>query len=129
MPRVHQASLSYDRQVTPWLTLQTSYQLLPGRYTMLSVNINAPIDGVRPNPAFGDITQFQSTGRTQSDRLTIQTNFRLLIRQQQSQIRFSYQLGQEKNFADGATSLPSDNLNPDIDWGPSRQDIRHRFTA
>lgn len=127
MPRVHQASLSYDRQLTPWLTLQSSYQMLRGRYTMRSINVNAPENGIRPNSAFGDITQFQSTGRTRSDRLTIQSNFRLLIRQQQSQIRFSYQLGQEKNFADGATSLPSNNLNPDVDWGPSRQDIRHRF--
>jgi hypothetical protein len=96
---------------------------------MRSVNINAPVDGVRPNTAFGDITQFQSTGRTQSDRLTVQTNFRYVLRQQQSQFRFSYQLGQEKNFADGATSLPTNNLNPDVDWGPSRQDIRHRFQA
>ena len=127
MPRVHQASISYDRQVASWVTLQTSYQMLRGRYTMRSININAPINGVRPNPSFGDITQFQSNGRTQSDRLTIQTNFRLQVRQQPSQVRFSYTLGQEKNFADGATSLPSDNLNPDIDWGPSRQDIRHRF--
>jgi hypothetical protein len=129
MPRVHQASLSYDRQLTSFLTLQTSYQMLRGRQTMRSININAPVNGLRPNPAFGDITQFQSTGRTQSDRLTVQANFRLLVRQQQSQVRFSYQLGQEKNFADGATSLPSNNLNPDVDWGPSRQDIRHRFQA
>src|SRR4029078_7624615 len=98
MPRVHQASLSYDRQVTPWLTLQTSYQLLPGRYTMLSVNINAPIDGVRPNAAFGDITQFQSTGRTQSDRLTIQTNFRLGSAQHKGKTRSNHNLAQEKKF-------------------------------
>lgn len=129
MPRVHQASISYDRQLASFLNLQTSYQMLRGRYTMRSININAPVNGVRPNPAFGDITQFQSNGRTQSDRLTIQTNFRYVLRQQQSQFRFSYTLGQEKNFADGATSLPSDNLNPDVDWGPSRQDIRHRFQA
>jgi hypothetical protein len=39
----------------------------------------------------------------------------------------SYTFGRERNHADGATSLPSDSLNPDIDWGPSRQDIRHRL--
>jgi hypothetical protein len=43
------------------------------------------------------------------------------------QLRFNYTLGQEKNFANGATSLPSDNLNPDVDWGPASGDIRHRF--
>src|SRR5690606_14427161 len=26
----------------------------------------------------------------------------------------------------GATTLPSDSLDPDADWGPSRRDIRHR---
>jgi hypothetical protein len=118
MPRVHQASLSYDRQVNSWLTMQTSYQMLRGRYTMRSVNINAPVDGVRPNAAFGDITQFQSTGRTQSDRLTIQANFRYVLRQQQSQFRFSYQLGQEKNFADGSDVAADEQSQPRCRLGP-----------
>jgi hypothetical protein len=124
MPRVHQASLSYDRQLTPSIQLQTSYQMLRGRNQMRSRNINAPVNGVRPNPAFGDITQFESTGRSQSDRLTVGTQFRIPV--QQMFVRVSYTLGQEKNQADSATSLPSNSLNPDVDWGPSRQDIRHR---
>ena len=127
MPRVHQASISYDRQVTTWLTTQTSYQMLRGRNTMRSRNINAPIDGVRPNPAFGDITQFESTGRTESDRLTLGVQFRYQANQQQMGLRVNYTLGREKNFANGATSLPSDSLNPDVDWGPSSGDRRHRF--
>jgi hypothetical protein len=127
MPRVHQASISYDRQVTSFMTVQTSYQMLRGRSTMRSRNINAPVNGVRPNPAFGDITLFESTGRTESDRLQLSTQFRYQVNQQQMGVRFTYTLGQEKNFSDGATSLPSDSLNPDVDWGPSRQDIRHRF--
>jgi len=138
MPRVHQASLSYDRQLTSNVVLQTSYQMLRGRHTMRSININAPliVDGepvivngipVRPNPAFGDVTQFESTGRTQSDRFSIGAMIRYTVRQQQNQMRFTYTLAQEKNYANGATSLPSDNLNPDVDWGPANNDIRNRF--
>lgn len=127
MPRVHQASISYDRQLTSFMQVQTSYQMLRGRHTMRSININAPIAGVRPNPAFGDITQFESSGRTESDRLSLSTQLRYRVNQQQMGMRFTYQLGQEKNFANGATSLPSDNLNPDVDWGPANNDIRHRF--
>ncbi len=127
MPRVHQASISYDRQLTPSITFQTSYQVLRGQNLMRSRNINAPIDGVRPNPLFGDITQFQSTGRSSSNRLTVGTRFRLqMANTQPAMINVNYTYGHEKNFADGATSLPSDSLNPDLDWGPSRQDIRHR---
>lgn len=130
MPRVHQASIGYDRQLTPAITLQTSYQMLRGENLMRSRNINAPVDGVRPNPAFGDIVQFESTGRSESDRLTIGTRFRTTMSAgQQTPLMFNvnYTLGREKNFADSATSLPSDSLNPDVDWGPSRQDIRHRL--
>jgi hypothetical protein len=127
MPRVHQASISYDRQLRPNIVLQTSYQMLRGRHTMRARNLNAPVHGVRPNADFGDITQFESTGKTQSDRLQISTQFRLQVRQQPMQMRFNYTLGQDKNFTNNATSLPSDNLNPDVDWGPSGQDIRHRF--
>ena len=128
MPRVHQASLGYDRQLTANIMLQTSYQMLRGQNQMRSRNINAPIDGVRPNPAFGDITQFESTGRSESDRLTVGTRFRLPLKQTQQPIMFNvnYTFGHDRNHADGATSLPSDSLNPDVDWGPSRQDIRHR---
>jgi hypothetical protein len=134
MPTVHQASISYDRQLLANMTLQTSYQMLLGRNQMRSRNINAPLpdadgDGplprVRPNPQFGDITQFESSGRSQSDRLNLGAQFRIPSRQMQ--VRVQYTLGQEKNHADGATSLPSDSLNPDVDWGPSRQDIRHRL--
>jgi hypothetical protein len=133
MPRVHQASISYDRQIGTMVQLQTSYQMLRGRHQMRSRNINVRVDGFRPNPSFGDITQFESTGRTESDRLNVGVRFRLPFQfqqgqQQQQPVMFNvnYTLGQEKNFADGSTSLPSDNNNPDVDWGPSRNDIRHR---
>jgi hypothetical protein len=124
MPYVHQASISYDRQLNANMQLQTSYQMLRGRNQFRSRNLNVPVAGVRPNPAFGDITQFESTGRSQSDRVQIGLQTRLPWRQMF--FRVSYSLGQEKSHANGATSLPSDSSNPDVDWGPAGQDIRHR---
>lgn len=128
LPRVHQTSISYDRQLTPAVTLQTSYQALRGSHLMRSRNINAPVDGVRPNPAFGDITQFESTGGSASDRFTVATRIRLqMANAQPAMFNISYTYGHERNHADSATSLPSDSVTPDMDWGPSRQDIRHRL--
>ena len=124
MPSVHQASVSYDRQLSQNFVVQTSYQMLRGRNLMRSRNLNVPVAGVRPNPQFGDITQFESTGRSESDRFNVGMQFRLPARQ--LFMRVQYTLGQEKNHADGATSLPSNNQNPDVDWGPARGDIRHR---
>jgi hypothetical protein len=128
LPRVHQASIGYDRQLTPNVMLQTSYQILRGVHQLRSRNINAPVNGIRPNPAFGDITQFESTGRSESDRVNIGTRVRLPLQNTQQPVMFNvnYTFGRDRNQADSAMSLPSDSLNPDVDWGPSRQDIRHR---
>jgi hypothetical protein len=61
--------------------------------------------------------------------VTIGTRVRLPFQTAQMPVMFNvnYTFGQEKSHADSATSLPSDSLNPDVDWGPSRQDIRHRL--
>jgi hypothetical protein len=127
MPQVHQGSVGVSHRLTETLEIQASYQMLRGRSQMRSININAPVDGVRPDPARGNVTQFESTGRSESDSLSLQSMFR--IPTHQMFMRFSYTLGRSKNTADGATSLPSNSLNPDSDWGPSRQDIRHRVQA
>jgi outer membrane receptor for ferrienterochelin and colicin len=127
MPQVHQASVGVSHRLSETLEVQASYQMLRGRNQMRSININAPIDGVRPDPTKGNVTQFESTGRSENDQLQLQTMFRVPSRQMF--MRLSYTLGQSKNQADGATSLPSNSLDPNADWGPSRQDIRHRVQA
>ena len=135
MPKVHQASIGIERQVTQNLSVQASYQMLRGRNQLRSININAPVnagldlDGrpiwVRPDIAIGNITQFDSTGRSQSDRFEIRGTYR--FPQRNIFMNVNYALGQVRNHADSATTLPADNLNPGAEWGPSRQDIRHRI--
>jgi carboxypeptidase family protein len=125
MPKVHQASIGVERQVTQNLSVQASYQMLRGRNQLRSININAPDEsGVRPYPTAGTITQFDSTGQSQSDRLELRSTYRFPRRN--IFMNVNYALGQVRNHADGATSLPANNFYPDAEWGPSRQDIRHR---
>ena len=128
MPYVHQASIGVERALTTNLQAQVSYQLLRGRRLMRSVNINAPgLDGVRPEPNIGTVTQFESTGRSESDRLTFNLNYRVPNRR--IFMGGNYTLGQVKNHADSATTLPANSLDPDAEWGPSFQDVRHRMNA
>ena len=125
MPKVHQASLGIERQVTQNLSVQASYQMLRGRNLLRSININAPDEfGVRPDPDIGTVTQFDSTGRSQSDRLELRSTYRFPRRN--IFMNVNYALAQVKNHADSATALPANNLDPDAEWGPSRQDVRHR---
>jgi hypothetical protein len=138
MPFVHQASIGIERQFTPNFSGQVSYQALRGRNQLRAININAPFavvagvdeDGsdlvtwVRPDPTVGNITQFESTGRSASDRLTFNASYR--IPGKNLFMQGNYTLGSVKNYADSATTLPANNLDPNAEWGPSRQDVRHR---
>ena len=128
MPYVHQASLGVERAITANLQAQLSYQMLRGRNQMRAINVNAPdASGVRPEPNIGTVTEFESTGKSASDRLTLNLNYR--VPQKRIFMGGNYTLGQLKNHADSATSLPANSFNPDAEWGPSFQDVRHRVQA
>jgi len=126
LPQVHQASLGVERQLRQNFSVQATYQMLRGRRQIRSVNINAPDElGNRPDPTVGTVTQFESTGRSQTDRLTLGGNYR--FPQRRIFVNMNYTLGRVRNHADSETSLPADSLNPDAEWGPGRQDVRHRL--
>lgn len=128
MPYVQQMSIGLDRPITTTLTLQTSYQWQRGYNQLRSRNINAPdASGVRPDPAAGTITQIESSGRLKSDRVTLNANYRIPARQ--IFLNLGYTWSNVKNHGNGATALPANSYNPDAEWGPSQQDIRHRLNT
>ena len=91
------------------------------------INTPDPTTGLRPEPTVGSVTQFESTGRSARDSLTV--NIGYAIPQRQMNLGLNYTLAQFKNHADNATQLPVDSYHPDAEWGPSAQDIRHRLQA
>ncbi|MDH4064853.1 MAG: hypothetical protein OEW19_10680, partial [Acidobacteriota bacterium] len=124
-PVIQQASIGLERPLTGWAGLRMDYMWTRGSNDLRSVNVNAPTDGARPDPSAGNISEIQSTGRSASDRFTVGINARHQRLRLFSNVM--YQLQSRRNFADSATSLPSDSTNPNLDWGPSAQDVRHRL--
>lgn len=124
-PIIHQASFGLEKPLTPWADFRTDYMWTRGYNTLRSVNINAPANGVRPDAAFGNITEIQSSGKRATDRLTMVLSARYMPRRMLGMVM--YQLSSSRNSADSATMLPADSTNPDADWGPSAQDVRHRI--
>ena len=124
-PIIQQASIGLERPLTAWADFRTDYMWTRGTHTLRSVNVNAPVDGARPDPTVGNISEIQSSGKRASDRFTVSLNARYIPRRIMGMV--TYQYASARNFADGATSLPSNSLDPDADWGPSAQDVRHRI--
>ncbi len=124
-PIIQQASIGLERPLASWADFRTDYMWTRGSNTLRSVNVNAPVNGVRPDPSVGNITEIQSSGKRASDRFTVAFNARYMPRRIVGMVM--YQHTNSRNFADFPTALPSDSTNPDADWGPSAQDVRHRI--
>jgi hypothetical protein len=128
LPYVHQASLGIERPLTATLNVQASYMFMRGRNQMRSRNVNAPdANGVRPEPGIGTVTQIESTGRSASDRLNLNLNYRAPERR--IFVNVNYTVASVRNMGDNPLSLPANSLDPDAEWGPASQDIRHRMNA
>lgn len=124
-PIIQQASFGLERPLTNWADFRTDYMWTRGSNTLRSINVNAPVNGVRPDSTVGNITEIQSSGRRASDRFTVAVNARYIPRRILGMVMYQY--ANARNFSDFPTALPADSLNPDADWGPSAQDVRHRI--
>ncbi len=123
-PIIHQASVGFERPLTGWADMRADYMFTRGYDSLRSINVNAPVNGVRPDPTAGNISEIQSSGKRASDRATVALNMRYAPRRILGSVM--YQLGSQRNYADGPLSLPSDSNHPNLDWGPAAQDVRHR---
>src|SRR5688572_26551512 len=127
MPYTRRVSGGFDRTLTSWARLRATYSHQIGRNLFRSRDLNAPIDGIRPDPALRNITQLESTARSQSDSLEV--NVMLNYRPRRFSANVGYTLGEAWNETDGALSLPPNSFDLSQEWGPSRQDVRHRIVA
>ncbi len=123
-PIVQQASLGFDRNLKEWMGIRGDYMWTRGYRMLRSVNVNAPVQGVRPDPLVGNISELRSTGERAQDRVNLAVNVRVPNRRIFGNVM--YQWASTRNVADGPLSLPSNSADPDADWGPAMQDIRHR---
>ncbi len=126
-PLVRQMSVGYERPLATRLQVRADYMRMRGTHAFRSINVNAPLDGVRPDPRFGNVVEVSSTGRRATDRVSVALMLRAPERRVMGHV--SYQWARTRNHADSPLSLPADSTNPDADWGPAGSDVRHRVFA
>jgi hypothetical protein len=127
MPSTWRLSVALDQPVNSWARVRTTYARRTGRDLFRSRDANAPTNGLRPDPSTGSITQIESTAGSRSQSLET----RLSITHQPARLSgiITYTLGEALDDTEGALALPPDSWDLSGEWGPSRQDIRHRLQA
>ncbi len=122
-PYTMQTAVTLERQILKASKVAVTYIGSRGLHQLVSENINAPVDGVRPYGDVGNIYQYQSAGTFKQNQLMANTN--LAIGKAISLFGW-YSLSYANSNTGGAGSFPSDPGNLAADWGRSAFDVRHR---
>lgn len=122
-PLIFQTAISLEQQLPYKSTLTLTYSNLKMSNALRSRNINAKesFAAERPDPNFGDIYQFESSGRFNSNRLSI--NFSKSIGRNSLGVR--YNLNFAKSDTDSANTFPINQYDVTDEFGRSSLDTRH----
>jgi hypothetical protein len=113
------------------------YRYTSGDGLLRGLNLNAPVDGVRPSPEFGNVIQVVGDGRSRQHAWNIggQTNFpqelgRTARRWDFRRFNFfgNYTLAWNENNVDGPFSVPATG-DLDLEWGNAPGHSKHRFNG
>jgi hypothetical protein len=134
-PKNSRLSWGVDHAFSPRFRLNATYRYVRGEGLLRGLNLNAPVDGVRPSPEFANVIQVvgdaamrqhvwnfggQTNPPQEQGRTARRWNFR----------RFNffgnYSLAWSENNTDGAFSVPATG-DLDLEWGNALSHAKHRF--
>jgi Carboxypeptidase regulatory-like domain len=119
--------VALTQQVSPNFGLNLSYSHTNGWDRFRGRNINAPLDGVRPDPALGNITQVESTAMLRVDSMTAGLNVN--VPKRRTFLFANYQFNRQLSDADGPFSLPANSYDLAAEWARVGGIPRHLASA
>jgi len=137
LPRTARASLGVSRTFTK-VQLAGVYSYTRAVNQLVGENLNAPVNGARPDPRFANVIEAVADGRTNAHSVEANGSLNLAglganpltgpFFQWRRALRVggSYGYGHSYNNTDGAFAVPAGTLA--ADWGPSPSDIRNRVS-
>jgi len=126
-PTNQRLTIGVDQPLAAFGRFRATYSRQHGEHLFRSRDVNAPIDGVRPDPSARNITELETTAR--SSNRSLELDLQLKYPRRRLTTNFTYTIGSAWNETDGPFQLPPNSLDLSEEWGPSRGDVRHRFNA
>jgi hypothetical protein len=136
MERIQRYSAAVDRNFSPKLRASLTFSMARYGNQLRGVNLNAPVNGVRPDPEFANVIEVVPDASMHTYDLVpdFSLNFAGGIRNadqakwnpRRTTIRFNYRHRRAYNNTDGAFSVPPTG-SLDDQWAAAGGDTRHRM--
>ena len=127
MPRRNMVNAGLSQQLSPTIGLNLNVMHMTGSNRLRGRNTNAPVNGRRPDPSLGNVTQVESTARVRGTQ--VHTGLNVNVPARRIMIFANYSFVDQKNDADGAFSVPADSYDLAAEWGPAAGIPRHTASA
>ncbi|HYT77204.1 MAG TPA: hypothetical protein VEL79_20780, partial [Vicinamibacterales bacterium] len=136
MPRTTRASAGIDQGFVKVIRVSATYSYQRGSRLARGLNLNAPVDGARPDPSFRNIVEVESDGASRQHQLQVDATMNpgaLLpafkgprISWKRTTVFLNYSLARIRNNTDGPFSIPATG-DLAAEWGPAANDVRQRL--
>ena len=136
MPRTTRVSAGIDQGLLKVIRVSGTYSHQRGARLARGLNLNAPVDGVRPDPAVRNLVEVMSDAASWQHQLQIDANINpgaLLpafkgprISWKRTTVFANYTLARLENNSDGAFSIPATG-DLALERGPAANDVRQRL--
>lgn len=127
MPYRLLGNVGISHQFTPTVTANVSYTRARGYDRLRGLNVNAPLNGARPDPTVGNVTEVQSTAEMRNQMFVTGLNFSIPARRMFLFANYAW-MKQESNH-DGPFALPANNYDLSGEWGPVAGVPRHNLSG
>ena len=138
MPRTNRASVGVDQRLHRLVQTTTTYAYQRGSSVYRGLNLNAPVDGERPDPSFGNTIEVVSDARSRQHEvqfaLTVNPGALFpafnapLVKWDRVTVFANYTWLNVKNDSDGAFATPATGNLAD-EWGSAPFHVPHRFNV
>lgn len=137
MPKTTRVSAGVDQVLLKTTRVAATYSYQRGERLARGLNLNSPVNGVRPDPTFRNIVDVVSDASSRQHQLQIDMTANpgaMLasngprIDWKRTTLFLSYSLTQLRNNSDGPFAIPATGALAD-EWGPAANDVRHRLNA
>jgi hypothetical protein len=136
VPTLKRFSVGGDQRIWKQLTTSATYAYTRGGALARGINLNAPVNGVRPQPAFGNVIEVvpDASSRFHQVQVNVTANPGALtpafsqrrIRWSRTTLFANYTFAVQDSNTDGPFAIPPSGRLAD-EWGPAQGDVRHRL--